>query len=102
MSHEIKPLIPTTLQAQDEEMDLLSEQVARIGQLSLNINEELQEQNVALEELSIGMDQTSYSIDKVNRRTMELVNQVGGPGVFMVILVLSLMALMLFLLIIYT
>ena len=87
---------------QDENLDVLHDSVHRLGEISVEISNELDEQNKMLEELGDDIDRSQGAMDNIARKTKELVELSGGPGYCCMITALSAIAFILFLLIIYT
>ena len=90
------------LKKQDEGLDYLSQSAERLGQMSLNISEELEQQNKMLDSMETDLDAAGEDLDMVTRKTQEFIKKAGGTGNFIVIVVLSLVALVLFFLVLYT
>lgn len=90
------------MKKQDEGLDILSTQVARLGEMSMGISEELGQQNKLLESMETDLDDAGESLDLVTRKTKEFIQMSGGEKNCMVILTLSVVALILFFLILYT
>lgn len=89
-------------QEQDKGLEMLSQSAERLGQMSLTINEELGFQNKMLDEMDSGLEEAQDNLDFVTKKTKELVEKAGGTKNCMIILVLSVIALILFFLILYT
>lgn len=90
------------MKKQDEGLDMLSASVARLGEMSMNISDELGQQNKMLDAMEMDLDEAGEELDLVTRKTKELIRTAGGKKNCMVILLLSVVALILFFLIIYT
>jgi len=90
------------MRKQDESLDVLSEGVLRLGEMSIGIHEELSQQNKMLDGLDEDLDKAAFSLDVVTKKTQELIKKSGGCKYFAVIVVLVFVVLLLFLLIIYT
>ncbi len=90
------------MKRQDEGLEMLSQSAERLGQLSINISEELGYQNQMLDELETGLDEASDNLDNVTRRTKEMIQKAGGTRNCILIVILTLVALVLFFLLIYT
>jgi hypothetical protein len=81
---------------------MLSASVERLGQMSMGISEELGHQNKMLEAMETDLDEAGEELDLVTRKTKEFIQMTGGEKNCMVIVTLSLIALVLFFLILYT
>lgn len=81
---------------------MLSASVERLGQMSLGISEELGQQNQMLEAMETDLDEAAEDLDIVTKKTKEFIKQAGGMKNCVVIVTLSVIALVLFFLIIYT
>lgn len=90
------------MRKQDEGLDMLSASVARLGEMSMNISDELGQQNKMLDSMETDLDQAGEELDLVTRKTNELIRTAGGKKNCMVIVTLSVVALILFFLILYT
>mmetsp|Transcript_9490 Transcript_9490/g.17236 ORF Transcript_9490/g.17236 Transcript_9490/m.17236 type:complete len:127 (-) Transcript_9490:8-388(-) len=90
------------LSKQDESLDVLGSSAARLGQISLEISEELQEQNKMLDGMGEELDDADMNLEIVTRKTQELIQKSGGCKYFSVIVVLCLVVVILFFLIVYT
>ena len=89
-------------QEQDKNLEILGDSVLRLGQMSLNISEEIDSQNRMLTKLEIDVETAQDNVDGLTKRTKELVNKSGGPKMFCIIVVLIVVLLILILLVIYT
>ena len=90
------------LSQQDESLDVLGQSAARLGQISLNINEELTTQNKMIGEMGMELDDAELNLAVVTKKTQELIKKSGGCRYFSIIVCLSIVVVVLFLLIIYT
>ena len=90
------------LQRQDQGLENLSESASRLGQLSLNIHEELNHQNKMLDEMEYDLDKTSNDLNILSRKTKEFIKKSGGKRNCMIIVGMSLVVILLLFLIIYT
>lgn len=90
------------LQKQDEGLEMLSQSADRLGQLSLNIHEELGHQNKMLDEMEEDLDKATTNLHFVTRKTQELIKKSGGKRNFLLIVGLSVVVAVLVLLILYT
>lgn len=90
------------MQQQDAGLDMLSQSVMRLGEMSNNIAEELGQQNKMLESMEMDLDNAGDELDIVTRSTRELIARSGGMSTFCLIAILSIVVLVLIILIIYT
>jgi len=90
------------MQQQDAGLDLLSQSVIRLGEMSTNISEELGQQNKMLESMETDLDEAGDELDIVTRSTKELIARSGGMSTFCLIAILSIVVLILLFLVIYT
>ena len=81
---------------------MLSKSAERLGQMSMNIHDELNQQNKMLDEMDQDLENAGENLDMITRKTKELIEKSGGKGNCMLILCLSVTAIILFLLILYT
>jgi len=86
---------------QDEGLDMLSASVLRLGEMSMGISEELGQQNKMLESMETDLDDAAENLDLVTRSTQEFIKQAGGTKNCLIIVVLSVVALILLLILIY-
>lgn len=89
------------MKQQDEGLDMLSASVLRLGEMSMGISEELGQQNKMLESMETDLDDAADNLDLVTRSTKEFIKQAGGTKNCVLILVLTAVALILFLLLLY-
>mmetsp|Transcript_13993 Transcript_13993/g.27906 ORF Transcript_13993/g.27906 Transcript_13993/m.27906 type:complete len:129 (+) Transcript_13993:355-741(+) len=87
------------LRIQDEGLEMLSVSAARLGELSLNIHEEVGTQNKMLDDMHEDLDQAAVGLDLLTNKTQLLIQSAGGKKYFCLILVLSLVLLILVLLV---
>jgi t-SNARE complex subunit (syntaxin) len=100
--NNMKLMFDKRFQEQNKNLDILSDSVKRIGQLSLSISEEITQQNNMLTTLETDMENASEKADTLVKKTKELVKKTGGPKTFCVIVVLVIILMILTLLVIYT
>ena len=81
---------------------MLSVQVERLGQMSMGISEELGHQNTLLESMETELDDAAEELDLVTRKTKEFIKMSGGEKNCQLIVCLSVTALVLFFLVIYS
>lgn len=90
------------MKQQDEGLDVLSQSVDRLGQMSMAISEELGQQNKMLDAMETDLDTAGEELDIVTKKTKELIAKAGGSTNFCIIAALSLVVLILVFLILYT
>ena len=90
------------MQEQDKSLEVLGDSVLRLGQMSLNISEEIDSQNRMLTSLEVDVEAAQENVDSLTKRTKELVKKSGGPKMFCIIIALIIVLLILILLVIYT
>jgi len=90
------------LNEQNQSLEILGDSVLRLGQLSLNISEEIDSQNRMLTKLEVDVEAAQENVDSLTKRTQELVKKAGGPKLFCVIVALTIVLIILILLDIYT
>ncbi len=90
------------MQEQDKSLEVLGDSVLRLGQMSLNISEEIDSQNRMLTSLEVDVEAAQENVDSLTKRTKELVKKSGGPKMFCIIIALIVVLLILILLVIYT
>jgi syntaxin 6 len=90
------------MRKQDEGLDVLSLSVERLGQLSMGISEELGQHNKMLDAMETDLDTAGEELDLVTKKTKEFIQKAGGTKNCVVIMSLSVVALILFFLILYT
>lgn len=86
---------------QDAGLDMLSQSVARLGQLSMGISEELGHQNRMLDAMETDLDTAGEELDVVTARTRDLIARSGGTRNFCIIVSLIAVVVVLVILIIY-
>jgi len=87
---------------QDQGLEMLGQSAERLGQMSMAINEELGLQNKMLDEMESDLDEAHENLDFVTRKTKEFIEKSGGTKNCILIVALSVVALILFFLILYT
>lgn len=90
------------MEQQDQGLDMLSVSVQRLGQLSMGISEEMGHQNKMLDSMEVDLDTATEDLDLVTRKTKEFIKASGGTKNCVVIMGLSAVALVLFLLLLYS
>ena len=68
---------------------MLSQGAARLGELSLNIHEEISEQNKILDQMEDDLDKATTTLNFVTARTKELIKRSGGKKNFIIIIGLT-------------
>jgi len=89
------------MRKQDEGLDMLSASVARLGEHAMSISDELVQQNQMLDAMETDLDTAGEELDLVTRKTNELIRGAGGKKNCMLIASLSVVALVLFFLLLY-
>ena len=89
------------MKKQDEGLDFLSQSAERLGQMSLEISDELNQQNKMLDDMENDLDNTAEELDLVTRKTKEFIKISGGEKNCMVIMILSIIILVLLFFLIY-
>lgn len=89
------------MQQQDVGLDVLSQSVMRLGEMSTAIGEELGQQNKMLESMETELDTAADELDIVTRSTKKLIEKSGGMSSFCVIAALSIVVFVLLFLILY-
>mmetsp|Transcript_19267 Transcript_19267/g.59309 ORF Transcript_19267/g.59309 Transcript_19267/m.59309 type:complete len:111 (-) Transcript_19267:117-449(-) len=90
------------MQQQDEHISALSSSVDNLRMMSLGISEELGEQDAMLVDLEAQVDEAHEFTAVLTRRTEQLVKAAGGRRECALITILTIVALILFFLLIYT
>lgn len=90
------------MKQQDDELDMLSASVQRIGGVSLTIHEELVGQEKLLGELSLDMETTSNRLDFVQKRVAMVLKKASLKGQIMMIAFLVILFIILFVLVFLT
>lgn len=81
---------------------MLSQSAERLGKMSMNISEELNNQNRMLDDMDNDLERAGESLDMITNKTKELIEKSGGKQNCMLIVCLAVTVVVLFLLIIYT
>ena len=68
---------------------MLSQGAARLGELSLNIHEELSEQNKILDQMEDDLDKATTTLNFVTAKTKDLIKKSGGKKNFIIIIGLT-------------
>eukprot|EP00934_Nitzschia_sp_Nitz4_P008324 Nitzschia sp. Nitz4//scaffold344_size17659//12296//12867//NITZ4_008812-RA/size17659-snap-gene-0.36-mRNA-1//-1//CDS//3329548615//8314//frame0 len=89
------------MKRQDEGLDHLSATVLRLGEMSMGISDELNQQNKMLESMETELDEAGEDLDMVTRKTKEFIQQAGGTKNCIIIVTLSLIVLILFFVLLY-
>ena len=89
------------MKQQDAGLDVLSQSVMRLGEMSSNISEELGQQNKMLDSMETDLDTAGDDLDIVTRSTKQLIAKSGGMSSFCLIAALSMVVLVLLFLILY-
>ena len=89
------------MKKQEEGLDFLSQSAERLGQMSMEISDELGHQNQILDSMETDLDGAAEELDLVTAKTREFINLSGGTRNCVVILSLTIVALILLFLVIY-
>jgi SNARE domain len=89
------------LQEQDLGLEMLGQSAERLGQMSMQISEELGFQNKILTEMDQDLDEAYDNLDMVTRKTQDFIKASGGTKNLVIILALVLVIVILVLLILY-
>ena len=87
---------------QDASLDTLHGAVKRLGDYSLAISDELDEQNAMLDALDEDVEHAQLTMDAVTKKTKELIRKSGGVGYFSVIVCLLIVVMVLLYLVFFT
>lgn len=90
------------MQQQDQGLEMLAQSAERLGSLSMTISDELNQQNRMLDDMDRDLEEAGNNLDYVTQKTKEFIEKSGGAQNFMLILTLIVIAIVLFLLILYT
>lgn len=90
------------MQKQDQGLEMLSQSAERLGQLSMGIHDEIHQQNNMLNEMDNDLETAGENLDIITKKTKEMIEKSGGKNNCLLILCLSITAIILFLLILYT
>ncbi|OWM69096.1 syntaxin-61 [Punica granatum] len=90
------------IKQQDEELDLLSASVERIGGIGLTIHDELSAQDKIIDDLGTEMDSTSNRLDFVQKKVAMVMKKASAKGQIMMILFLLVLFIILFVLVFLT
>jgi hypothetical protein len=66
------------MREQDEGLEMLGQSADRLGQMSMNISEELGFQNKMLDEMDEDLEEANENLDIVTRKTKEMIEKSGG------------------------
>lgn len=73
---------------QDEELDVLSHHVVRIGELGREMGQELDSQGQLLDELGVEMEGTQTRLAAAQKKVQYVLEKAGSKGQFIIILIL--------------
>ena len=90
------------MQQQDQGLEMLSQSAERLGQMSMNIHDELNQQNRMLDDMDRDLEEAGENLDMITRKTKELIEKSGGKGNCMLIVCLVITVVVLFLLVLYS
>lgn len=82
-------------------MEMLSQSAERLGQMSMNIHDELNQQNMMLDDMDKDLEEASENLDMITKKTKELIEISGGKGNCMLIVCLITTVVVLLMLIVY-
>ena len=89
------------MKEQDDSLESLGSSVLRLGQMSLNISEELDCQNNLLNKLEVDLETANENVDRLTKTTRAMVKKAGGPKSLCLIIVLIAVLLFLIFLVVY-
>lgn len=95
-------LIGGRLKEQNMNLDILEKSIGRLGEISLQISEEVESQNRSLDSLEHEVENSQRQAETLTKKTEELLKMAGVKNLRCTIVILSLIAIFLFMLIIYT
>ena len=98
----VSRLVDKRLRQQNDSLSLLEGSISRLGQLSLNISMEIDDQNRMLTKLDDDTEAVQSKANLLMKKTTELVDQSGGPKLFCTIICLLCILLFLIFLVINT
>jgi SNARE domain len=87
---------------QDQGLEMLAQSAERLGQMSMTISDELNQQNTMLDEMDTDLDTAGENLDYVTKKTKEFIDKAGGTKNCLIIAALAGIAVVLFFLILYT
>jgi syntaxin 6 len=90
------------LKEQDSNLEQLGASVARLGEISLNISEEINSQNKMLSRLETDTETAEDKVSSLTEKTKDLIKKAGGKKNFCLILTLIFILMILTFLVIYT
>ena len=99
---EMQRQVQMKRQEQNQSLDLLGESVTRLGNLSLSISKEIDDQNRMLDELQDDIDTAQDGANRLTKTTAALVKAAGGWHCFWLITFLIVVLVILTLAVIYT
>lgn len=91
-----------TYRDQENGLDVLSNSVLKLGEMSLNISKEIDLQNRMLNSLEDDVSDANDQANIITKRTQELIKKSGGTRNFCVIVVLTITLVILILAVLYT
>jgi SNARE domain len=87
---------------QDQGLEMLAQSAERLGQMSMTISDELNQQNKMLDEMDTDLDTAGENLDYVTKKTKEFIDKAGGTKNCLIIAALAGIVVVLFFLILYT
>jgi hypothetical protein len=89
-------------QQQNVGLEMLEQHVSQLGQMSLQISDELDSHNRILDDMDTDFDEAISNLDYVTQTTKQFIQASGGTNNFILIVSLIGISIVLFLLILYT
>ncbi|CAN0475751.1 unnamed protein product [Ectocarpus sp. 8 AP-2014] len=90
------------MEHQDAHLSEIGQTASRLGNISLEISKELDQQNKMLENVNTDFEEAIGGLDAVTKKTQELIKKSGGMRNFLIILVLIAILAVLVVLVLYT
>eukprot|EP00752_Nemacystus_decipiens_P001251 g1249.t1 len=90
------------MEHQDAHLSEIGQSASRLGNISLEISKELDQQNKMLENVNADFEEAIGGLDAVTKKTQELIKKSGGLRNFLVIVILVAILAVLVFLVIYT
>lgn len=90
------------IEHQDVHLSEIGQSASRLGNISLEISKELDQQNKMLDNVNTDLEEAIGGLDVVTKKTKDLIKKSGGLRNFMVILILVVILAVLVFLVIYT
>eukprot|EP00903_Cladosiphon_okamuranus_P007283 g7058.t1 len=90
------------MEHQDAHLSEIGQSASRLGNISLEISKELDQQNKMLENVNADFEEAIGGLDAVTKKTQELIKKSGGLRNFLVIVILVVILAVLVFLVLYT